>query len=38
MALARAYEAASHGLVDRVHDKIVPTLKSMPGAPAESAA
>jgi glycerol-3-phosphate acyltransferase PlsX len=38
MALTRAYEAASHGLVDRVHDKIVPTLKSMPGAPAESAA
>jgi glycerol-3-phosphate acyltransferase PlsX len=38
MALARAYEAASHGLVDRVHDKIVPTLKSMPGASAESAA
>jgi glycerol-3-phosphate acyltransferase PlsX len=38
MALARAYEAASHGLVDRVHDKIVPTLKSMPDAPAENAA
>ncbi len=38
MALARAYEAASHGLVDRVRDKIVPTLKSMPGASAESAA
>ena len=38
MALTRAYEAASHGLVDRVHDMIVPTLKSLPGAPAESAA
>jgi phosphate acyltransferase len=36
MALARAYEAAAHRLVDRVHDMIVPTLKSLPGAPVET--
>jgi glycerol-3-phosphate acyltransferase PlsX len=38
MALARAHEAAAHGLVARVHDMIVPTLMAMPAAPAEGAA
>ncbi len=38
MALARAHEAAAHGLVARVHDMIVPTLKATPGAPAGGAA
>ncbi len=31
MALTRAYEASRHRLVDRVCEKIVPTLKSLPG-------
>jgi glycerol-3-phosphate acyltransferase PlsX len=37
-ALNRAYEAASHGLIERVHDRIVATLAAMPacGAGAES--
>ena len=31
-ALNRAYEAASHGLLERAHDSILSTLASMPGA------
>jgi hypothetical protein len=38
MALARAHEAAAHGLLARVHDIIEPTLMAMPAAPAEGAA
>ncbi|MCY7314842.1 MAG: phosphate acyltransferase PlsX [Rubrivivax sp.] len=39
-ALARAYDAARNRLLDRVHDRLSPTLKSMPagGAAAEQAA
>jgi glycerol-3-phosphate acyltransferase PlsX len=31
-ALTRAYDAARHGLLDRVHDRISATLKALPGA------
>jgi phosphate acyltransferase len=31
-ALNRAYDAARNGLLDRVHDKILETLRAMPGA------
>ena len=31
-ALARAYDAARSGLVDRIHDRIVATLAALPGA------
>jgi len=43
-ALNRAYDAASHGLLQRVHDLILETLSAVPGpgpdviAPGESAA
>ncbi len=39
-ALARAYDAARNRLLDRVHDRLAPTLKSLPAgdAPAEQAA
>jgi glycerol-3-phosphate acyltransferase PlsX len=37
-ALARAYEAASHGLLERVHQRIEATLAAMPPAPAGAGA
>ena len=37
-ALNRAYDAASHGLLERVHDRILATLAAMPGSGASPAA
>ncbi len=37
-ALARAYDAARNRLLDRVHDRIGPTLAALPGAEAAAAA
>ena len=37
-ALARAYDAARNRLLDRVHDRIGPTLAALPGAESASAA
>jgi phosphate acyltransferase len=34
-ALNRAYEAASHGLLERVHDRILETLQAMPTSSAD---
>ena len=36
-ALNRAYDAARHGLLVRVHDRILETLTAMPAAPAPQA-